>query len=63
VSIFDELVAAREERDIYRDALEAARDALADPNAMAEDTDSPANMAFAIVNHALATSATKRPDA
>jgi hypothetical protein len=42
-----------DERDRYRQALEAARDALADPNAMAEDTDSPANMAFAIANHAL----------
>lgn len=53
------------ERDHYRQALEAARDALADPNALAEDIDSPANMAFAIVNHALAAGelSRKRRDA
>lgn len=49
------------ERDRYREALEAARDALADPNAMAEDTDSPANMAFAIVSHALSAPSPRTP--
>jgi hypothetical protein len=50
-----ELIALRGENRRLRRALEDARDALADPNAMAEDTDSPANMAWAIVCHALST--------
>lgn len=47
------LVAAEGARARYRKALEHAADVLADPNAMAEPVDSPANMAYAIVMSAL----------
>ena len=43
----------REERDRLRTWISSARNALADESAMEEEIDSPANMAFAILNHAL----------
>lgn len=49
----EQMADVRAERDRYRQALEHAAEVLADPNAMAEPVDSPANMAFAVVMAAL----------
>lgn len=46
------------ERDRYREALEQARDLLAEAYDEAEHDDSPGNMAFAVLSAALSRKAT-----
>lgn len=49
----DELHRHADEADRLREALEQARDLVAEAYSDDEDNDSPGNMAFAVLNHAL----------